>query len=393
MNSEDALFMLYTSGSTGAPKGLVHSTGGYLVHAAAACERIFDLRGGDRMGCVADVGWITGHSFVVYGPLAVGAATVVFESTPVYPDHNRYWQEVEKHRLTQLYTAPTAVRTLMQHGSDAPEAHDLSTLRVIGCAGEPLNSQAHLWLYDYVGGRQTTLTDTWWMTETGGPMLCGMPGLPMKPASCSVPFFGVEMAILDGETGAELEGECEGLLAIKYPGPGLARTILGDHGRYVDTYLSPFPGSFVTGDRARRDGDGFYFIEGRVDDVINVAGHRIGTAELETALDEHPDVAEAAVVGCAHDVKGTSLVAFVTLNSGVDESPTLAKELRELVRARIGGWASPEGIYSVAVLPKTRSGKIMRRLLRALVQGDPLGDTSTLADPTVVSELKRTLRP
>jgi acetyl-CoA synthetase len=390
MDSEDTLFLLYTSGSTGKPKGVAHTTAGYLLQAALTHRYVFDYRPGDIFACVADIGWITGHSYVVYGPLCNGATTVLFESIPTYPDAGRYWEMVERLGITQFYTAPTAIRAIAREGDDFVTRYDRSSLRVLGSVGEPINPEAWRWYYNVVGEGRCPIVDTWWQTETGGILISPLPGAtPLKPGSATLPFFGVEPAVLD-EKGAEIEGNgVSGLLAIKHPWPGMARTIQNDHQRFVETYLKPFPGYYITGDGCRRDEDGYYWITGRVDDVINVSGHRMGTAEVESALVMHPACAEAAVVGCPHEIKGQGIFAYVLLNSGWDESPELIGELRNEVRHHIGPFAAPDWILVVPGLPKTRSGKIMRRILRGIAarQTGDMGDITTLADPTVVDTL------
>jgi acetyl-CoA synthetase len=390
MDSEDTLFLLYTSGSTGKPKGVAHTTGGYLLHAALTHRYVFDYRPGDIYACVADIGWVTGHSYVVYGPLCNGATTVLFESIPTYPDAGRYWEMVQRLGITQLYTAPTAIRAIAREGDGFVTPYDRSSLRILGSVGEPINPEAWRWYYEVVGEGRCPVVDTWWQTETGGILISPLPGAtPLKPGSATLPFFGIEPAVLD-DKGAELQGNgVSGLLAIKRPWPGMARTIQNDHQRFVDTYLKAFPGYYITGDGCRRDEDGYYWITGRVDDVINVSGHRLGTAEVESALVTHPACAEAAVVGYPHEIKGQGIFAYVLLNAGWEESQELIGELRNEVRHHIGPFASPDLIMVAPGLPKTRSGKIMRRILRNVAAGkyDDLGDTSTLADPAVVDAL------
>jgi acetyl-CoA synthetase len=390
MDSEDTLFLLYTSGSTGKPKGVAHTTGGYLLHTALTHRHVFDLRPGDVYACVADIGWITGHSYVVYGPLCNGATTVLFESIPTYPDAGRYWEMVQRLGITQFYTAPTAIRAIAREGDAFVRRYDRSSLRVLGSVGEPINPEAWRWYHDVVGEGRCPVVDTWWQTETGGILISPLPGTtPLKPGSATLPFFGVEPVVLD-DKGQELTGNgVSGLLAIKHPWPGMARTIQSDHQRFVDTYLRPFPGYYITGDGCRRDEDGYYWITGRVDDVINVSGHRLGTAEVESALVTHPACAEAAVVGYPHEIKGQGIFAYVVLNAEWEENQELIGELRNEVRHHIGPFAAPDLILVAAGLPKTRSGKIMRRILRSIASGQyqDLGDTTTLADPTVVDAL------
>mmetsp|Transcript_2650 Transcript_2650/g.7596 ORF Transcript_2650/g.7596 Transcript_2650/m.7596 type:complete len:704 (+) Transcript_2650:177-2288(+) len=395
MDAEDNLFILYTSGSTGMPKGLVHTTGGYALYAAHTVKTTFDLAPNDIFACVADCGWITGHTYVVYGPLLNGATTLLFESTPVYPDEGRYWDMVQRHKITQFYTAPTAIRLLMRYGDEAPQKYDLSSLKVLGSVGEPINPEAWRWYYEVVGKSKCTVVDTYWQTETGGHIITNIPGItPMKPGSCTFPFYGVDTVVLDPQTGKELtepdeHGNFEGVMAIRQPWPGMARTCLGDHERYLTVYFKPYPGYYFTGDTVSRDKDGYHFIIGRMDDVINVSGHRIGTAEVESALVGHPGVAQAAVVGKPHDIKGQSICAFVMLTNGYDESDELLKQLKQCVRTEIGAFCTPDLIVVSPSLPMTRSGKIMRRILRKIVCGetDSLGDTSTLADPSIVDVL------
>jgi acetyl-CoA synthetase len=390
MDSEDTLFLLYTSGSTGKPKGVAHTTAGYLLQAALTHRLVFDYRPGDVFACVADVGWITGHSYVVYGPLCNGATTVLFESIPTYPDAGRYWEMVQRLGITQFYTAPTAIRAIAREGDAFVHRYDRSSLRILGSVGEPINPEAWRWYHDVVGEGRCPVVDTWWQTETGGILISPLPGAtPLKPGSATLPFFGVEPVVLD-DKGREVPGNgVSGLLAIKHPWPGMARTIQNDHQRFVDTYLRAFPGYYITGDGCRRDEDGYYWITGRVDDVINVSGHRLGTAEVESALVTHPGCAEAAVVGFPHDIKGQGIFAYVILHAGWEESPELIGELKNEVRHHIGPFATPDAILVAPGLPKTRSGKIMRRILRSIAAGryQDLGDTTTLADPTVVEAL------
>ena len=391
MNAEDPLFILYTSGSTGAPKGVVHTTGGYLVWAAMTHKMVFDYHDGDVYWCTADVGWVTGHSYIVYGPLANGAKTLMFEGVPTYPDASRFWQVCEKHKVNQFYTAPTAIRALMGQGNAFVEKCDLSSLKLLGTVGEPINPEAWNWYNDVVGKGICPIVDTWWQTETGGHLLTPLPGATKtKPGSATNPFFGVQPVILDPATGAELTGtEVEGVLCIKDSWPGQMRTVYGDHDRFVKTYFSDFKGYYFSGDGCRRDADGYYWITGRVDDVLNVSGHRMGTAEVESALVAHPKVSEAAVVGYPHDIKGQGIYCYVTLMSGETPNEDLRLELRNWVRKEIGPIASPDLIQWAPGLPKTRSGKIMRRILRKIAENDygALGDTSTLADPSVVEDL------
>jgi len=389
MAAEDPLFILYTSGSTGQPKGLEHTTAGYLVWSAMTHEMVFDYKPGDIYWCTADVGWITGHSYIVYGPLANRATTLMFEGVPNYPTNARFGQVIEKHKVNQFYTAPTAIRALMQHGDDVLSGSDVSSIRVLGSVGEPINPEAWLWYRRIFSTGNVPVVDTWWQTETGGHMITPLPGaVDTKPGSATLPFFGVQPAIVDNE-GVELEGAVEGNLVIKDSWPGQARSIWGNHKRFEETYFSTFANYYFTGDGARRDEDGYYWITGRVDDVLNVSGHRMGTAEIESALVAHKAVCEAAVVGYPHEIKGQGIYCYVTLQDGVDNSPELLKELRQWVRTEIGPIASPDLIQFAPNLPKTRSGKIMRRILRKIAANDygELGDTSTLSDPGVVTEL------
>jgi acetyl-CoA synthetase len=390
MDSEDTLFLLYTSGSTGKPKGVAHTTAGYLLQAALTHRYVFDYHDGDIYACVADVGWITGHSYVVYGPLCNGATTLLFESVPTYPDAGRYWDVVERHKVNQLYATPTAIRAIAREGDSFVKAHNRSSLRILGTVGEPINPEAWRWYYEVVGESRCPIVDTWWQTETGGIMITPLPGATaLKPGSATFPFFGIEPVLLD-EQGKELEGNgVSGLLAIKRPWPGMARTIQNDHERFIKTYLRPFHGYYLTGDGCRRDEDGYYWITGRVDDVINVSGHRLGTAEVESALVTHPACAEAAVVGYPHPIKGQGIFAFVILNEGWIESTELLGELKNEVRHHIGPFATPDIVLIAPGLPKTRSGKIMRRILRNIAAGqtDEMGDLSTLADPSIVDAL------
>ncbi len=389
MDAEDPLFILYTSGSTGKPKGVLHTTGGYLLYAAMTHKYVFDYQEGEIYWCTADVGWVTGHSYIVYGPLANGATTLMFEGVPNFPDASRFWQVVDKWKVNSFYTAPTAIRMLMGQGDKFLENTDRSSLRILGSVGEPINPEAWEWYYNKVGHGKCPIVDTWWQTETGGHLITPLPGATdLKPGSASRPFFGVEPAIVD-EQGVELEGAVSGNLIIKGSWPGQMRTIFGDHERFIETYFKMYPGNYFTGDGARRDEDGYYWITGRVDDVINVSGHRMGTAEVESALVLHDAVAEAAVVGYPHDIKGQGIYAYVTLMSGVEASDDLRKELVQHVRKEIGPIASPDLLQWAPGLPKTRSGKIMRRILRKVAENelDALGDTSTLADPSVVDDL------
>lgn len=389
MDAEDPLFILYTSGSTGKPKGLLHTTGGYLLYAAITHKYIFDYQEGEIYWCTADIGWITGHSYMIYGPLCNGATTLLFEGVPTYPDAGRFWQVVDKHQVNIFYTAPTALRALMALGNQYLESSHRSSLRILGSVGEPINPEAWEWYYDLVGKGNCPVVDTWWQTETGGILITPLPGATdLKPSSATRPFFGVKPAILNNE-GQVLEDGSEGVLVIDRPWPGQARTIYGDHQRFIDTYFKNYPGYYFTGDGARCDEQGYYWITGRVDDVINVSGHRMGTAEVESALDEHIHVAESAVVGYPHDIKGQGIYAYVTLNAGIEGSDELKKELVALVRTEIGPIASPDFIQWSSNLPKTRSGKIMRRILRKVAANeiDSLGDTSTLADPNVVQSI------
>jgi acetyl-CoA synthetase len=391
MNAEDPLFILYTSGSTGAPKGVVHTTGGYLVWASMTHEYVFDYHDGDIYWCTADVGWVTGHSYIVYGPLANGATTLMFEGVPTYPDAGRFWAVCEKHKVNQFYTAPTAIRALMAHGEDPVNKYDLSSLKVLGTVGEPINPEAWEWYYRVVGHNNCPIVDTWWQTETGGHMMTPLPGAhATKPGAAMKPFFGVQPVVLEPTSGAEIEGNgIEGVLCMKDSWPGQMRTVYGDHDRFVKTYFSDYKGYYFAGDGCRRDADGDYWITGRVDDVINVSGHRMGTAEVESALVAHPKVAESAVVGFPHEIKGQGIYCYVTLMAGEEYTDELKVELRNWVRKEIGPIASPDAIQWAPGLPKTRSGKIMRRILRKIAENDygALGDTSTLADPSVVDEL------
>ncbi|WP_374319514.1 acetate--CoA ligase [Pseudoxanthomonas kaohsiungensis] len=389
MNAEDPLFILYTSGSTGKPKGVLHTTGGYLLFAAYTHESVFDLREDDIYWCTADVGWVTGHSYIVYGPLANGATSVVFEGVPNYPSVSRFWEVIDKHQVTIFYTAPTAIRALMREGEAPVKKTSRASLRLLGSVGEPINPEAWRWYYEVVGDGRCPVVDTWWQTETGGILISPLPGATdLKPGSASLPFFGVRPALVDAG-GEPLEGAAEGNLVLLDSWPGQMRTVYGDHQRFIDTYFRTYPGTYFTGDGCRRDADGYYWITGRVDDVINVSGHRIGTAEVESALVLHPKVAEAAVVGFPHDIKGQGIYAYVTLKAGEVQSDELLKELVGWVRKEIGPIATPDHLQWAPGLPKTRSGKIMRRILRKIAENAPdqLGDTSTLADPSVVESL------
>ncbi len=389
MAAEDPLFILYTSGSTGKPKGVLHTTGGYMVYASMTHQYVFDYHDGDIYWCTADVGWITGHSYIVYGPLANGATSLMFEGVPNYPDTSRFWQVCDKHKVNIFYTAPTAIRALMRDGEGPVKRTNRSSIRLLGTVGEPINPEAWLWYYNVVGDGRCPIVDTWWQTETGGILITPLPGATLlKPGSATRPFFGVQPVVVDAE-GRHLEGATEGNLCIADSWPGQMRTVYGDHERFVQTYFSTFPGKYFTGDGCRRDEDGYFWITGRVDDVINVSGHRMGTAEVESALVAHAKVAEAAVVGYPHDIKGQGIYAYVTLNSGENPSEELRKELVGWVRKEIGPIATPDLIQWAPGLPKTRSGKIMRRILRKIAADDygQLGDTSTLADPAVVTDL------
>ena len=391
MSAEDPLFVLYTSGSTGKPKGVVHTSGGYLVYASMTHEYVFDYHEGDVFWCTADVGWVTGHSYIVYGPLANGATTLMFEGVPTYPDAGRFWEVCAKHKVNQFYTAPTAIRALMGAGESFVKKHDLSSLKLLGTVGEPINPEAWRWYNEVVGEGRCPIVDTWWQTETGGHLITPLPGAtPTKPGSATTPFFGVKLAVLDPQTGVEItDTAAEGVLCIADSWPGQMRTVYGDHQRFMDTYFSQYKGYYFSGDGCRRDEDGYYWITGRVDDVINVSGHRMGTAEVESALVAHAAVAEAAVVGYPHDLKGQGIYCFVTLMNETDPTEELRAELATWVRKEIGPIAKPDVIQWAPGLPKTRSGKIMRRILRKIAENDfgALGDTSTLADPTVVDTL------
>jgi acetyl-CoA synthetase len=389
MNAEDPLFILYTSGSTGKPKGVLHTTGGYLVYTAMTHQYVFDYKDGEVYWCTADIGWVTGHSYIVYGPLANGAISLMFEGVPNYPDPSRFWQICDKHNVRIIYTAPTAIRALMREGDEWVKKTSRKSLRILGSVGEPINPEAWSWYYNVVGDARCPIVDTWWQTETGGILITPLPGaIPLKPGSATLPFFGVQPMLVDAD-GQELKGAASGNLCLTDAWPGMMRTVFRDHDRFVQTYFSTYRGNYFTGDGCRRDEDGYYWITGRVDDVINVSGHRMGTAEVESALVAHAKVAEAAVVGFPHDIKGQGIYAYVTLNA--DETPTeaLRRELVTWVRQEIGPIASPDVIQWAPSLPKTRSGKIMRRILRKIAENDiaSLGDTSTLADPTVVQDL------
>ena len=389
MDAEDPLFILYTSGSTGKPKGVLHTTAGYLVYTSLTHKYVFDYQDGDIFWCTADVGWITGHSYMVYGPLLNGATQVFFEGIPTYPDASRFWEVVDKHQVTQFYTAPTAIRALMQQGESFVKRTSRSSLKLLGTVGEPINPEAWRWYHEVVGDSRCPIVDTWWQTETGGIMITPLPGaIETKPGSATLPFFGIQPEILD-QNGEVLQGACEGVLVMKDSWPGQARTLFGDHDRFESTYFGAFENKYFTGDGCRRDEDGYYWITGRVDDVINVSGHRMGTAEVESALVAHRTVAESAVVGVPHAIKGQGIYAYVTLNKDVEPSESLRKELIQHVRESIGPIARPDFIQFTPALPKTRSGKIMRRILRKIAANDfeNLGDISTLADSAVVDEL------
>ena len=389
MNAEDPMFILYTSGSTGKPKGVLHSTGGYMVYASMTHEYVFDYHQGDVYWCTADVGWVTGHSYIVYGPLANGAITLMFEGVPTYPDSSRFWQVVEKHKVNIFYTAPTAIRALMREGDAPVTGTDRSSLRLLGSVGEPINPEAWMWYHDVVGDGRCPIVDTWWQTETGGILITPLPGATAtKPGSATRPFFGIDPVLVDGDNNV-LDGAADGNLCINRSWPGQMRTVYGDHQRFIETYFTTFPGRYFSGDGARRDADDYFWITGRVDDVLNVSGHRMGTAEIESALVAHPQVAESAVVGYPHDIKGQGIYAYVTLVEGVEASDELVAELRQWTRKEIGPIATPDLLQWAPQLPKTRSGKIMRRILRKIAANDyaDLGDTSTLTDPSVVTDL------
>ncbi len=390
MDAEDPLFILYTSGSTGKPKGVLHTVGGYMVYAATTFKYVFDYRPEDIYWCTADVGWVTGHSYIVYGPLANCATQVIFEGIPTYPDAGRFWDVVDRHKVSLFYTAPTAIRAIASKGLEWVKKHKRTSLRLLGTVGEPINPEAWRWYYEEIGNKNCPVVDTWWQTETGGILLTSLPGAtPMRPGATGYPFFGVTPTVLDPTSGKELEGPCQGVLAFKHPWPGQMRSVYGDHQRFEETYFSQYKGYYFSGDGCRRDEDGFYWVTGRVDDVLNVSGHRIGTAEVESSLVGHPAVAEAAVVGIPHDIKGQGIYSYVTLNQGFEPSDELKKELNNHVRNEIGAFASSEFIHWAPELPKTRSGKIMRRILRKIASGDEkeLGDISTLADSSVIQTL------
>ncbi len=389
MDAEDPLFILYTSGSTGKPKGVLHTTGGYMVYATTTFEYVFDYHEDDIYWCTADVGWVTGHSYVVYGPLCAGATTLMFEGIPTYPDPGRFWDIIDKHNVTVFYTAPTAIRALMREGEDHPNKRSLASLRLLGTVGEPINPEAWLWYHRAIGRGRCPIVDTWWQTETGGIMITPLPGaIPQKPGSATLPFFGVKPVVLSPD-GQRIDGPGTGVLCIEEPWPGIMRSVYGQHQRFKETYFSSFSGLYFTGDGCRRDEDGYYWITGRVDDVINVSGHRMGTAEVESALVSHPAVAEAAVVGFSHQIKGQGIYAYVTLKAGQEYSDQLKAILVQHVRKQIGPIAAPDVIHWAPALPKTRSGKIMRRILRKIAEGEPeqIGDVTTLADPSVVENL------
>ncbi len=389
MNAEDPLFILYTSGSTGKPKGVMHTSGGYIVYASITHEYIFNYNEGDVYWCTADIGWITGHTYIIYGPLSNGATTIMFEGVPNYPDFSRFWQIIDKHKVNIFYTAPTAIRSLMREGDEPVNKTSRSSLRLLGTVGEPINPEAWKWYFEIPGNSNCPIVDTWWQTETGGILISPQTGaIKLKPGSASKPFFGIEPCIVNKE-GIELEGECEGMLCLKRSWPGQMRTVYGDHERFVKTYFSQFDGKYFTGDGCKRDKDGYYWITGRVDDVIIVSGHNLGTAEIESAFVSHPKVSEAAVVGYPHEIKGNGLYCYISLNSGETESVELVDELKKTVREKIGPIATPDFIHITEGLPKTRSGKIMRRILRKIASNDfkNLGDTTTLADPSVVDSL------
>ncbi len=391
MDSEDPLFILYTSGSTGRPKGVLHTTGGYAIYAKHTTEKTFDIRPSDVYACVADAGWITGHTYIVYGPLLNGCSTLIFESTPLYPDCGRYWDVVQRHKISIFYTAPTAIRSLMRYGNEAPKKYDLTSLRILGTVGEPINPEAWRWYYEEIGLSKCCVVDTYWQTETGGHVITNLPGVtPMKPGSCTLPFYGIDTVVLDPQTGKVIEGNnVEGVLAIRQPWPGMTRTCLNDHERYLTVYMKPYSGFYFPGDGCRRDEDGYIWITGRVDDVLNVSGHRIGTAEVESALVAHAAVSQAAVVGFPHEIKGQGICCYTTLTVGYTETPELLQELRQAIRTSIGPFATPDVICPTPGLPMTRSGKIMRRILRKIASGetDTLGDITTLADPSVVQSI------
>ena len=389
LDAEDPLFILYTSGSTGKPKGVLHTSGGYLVYASITHQYVFDYHDGDIYWCTADIGWITGHSYILYGPLSNGATTLMFEGVPNYPDFGRFWDVCDKHKVNIFYTAPTAIRAIAKEGDELVQKRDLSSLKLLGTVGEPINPEAWMWYHRVVGQERCPIVDTWWQTETGGILITPLPGATKtKPGSATRPFFGIQPVLMDAD-GNEVEGAVSGNLCIKHPWPGQMRTVFGDHQRFKETYFSTYPGYYFTGDGCRRDEDGYYWITGRVDDVLNVSGHRMGTAEIESALVLHESVAEAAVVGFPHEIKGQGIYTYVTLNSGVEESEDLKKELVQQVRKEIGPIATIDVLQWAPGLPKTRSGKIMRRILRKIAENDieHVGDTSTLADPSVVDDL------
>jgi len=390
MKAEEPLFILYTSGSTGTPKGVLHTTAGYMVYAATTFKYSFDWHDGDVYWCTADIGWITGHTYVTYGPLLNAATSVIFEGTPFYPTHERCWQIVQKYKVSKFYTAPTAIRALMKFGEAFVDKYDLSSLKVLGTVGEPINPEAWLWYHNHVGAEKCSIVDTYWQTETGGHVMTPLPGCtPTKPGSACSPFFGVVPVILDSESGKELEGEAEGYIAFKQPWPGVMRTVYGNHERFEKTYFSRFPGYYMTGDGAKRDKDGYIWITGRIDDMLNCSGHLMSTAQVESCIVEHPGVAESAVVAAPHPVKGECLYCFVTPKEGHEVNATVAKELRTLIRDKIAPFASPDFIQEAKALPKTRSGKIMRRVLRKIAAGEAdLGDTSTMADESIIDGLR-----
>ena len=389
MSAEDPLFILYTSGSTGKPKGVLHTTGGYMVYASMTHEYVFDYKPGEVFWCSADVGWVTGHTYIVYGPLSNRATTVMFEGVPNYPDSSRFWRACDKHQVNIFYTAPTALRALMREGDAPVKSASRKSIRLLGSVGEPINPEAWLWYYNVVGDGRCPIVDTWWQTETGGALITPLPGATaLKPGSATRPFFGIKPVLMDAD-GKVLEGATSGNLCLEDSWPGQMRTVYGDHQRFIDTYFVQYPGTYFTGDGCRRDEDGYYWITGRVDDVLNVSGHRLGTAEIESALVAHPDVAEAAVVGYPHDIKGQGIYCYITLNAGLTGDDDLKKTLVQWVRKEIGPVAAPDLLQFASSLPKTRSGKIMRRILRKIAEDDfsNLGDTSTLADPGVVEDL------
>jgi acetyl-CoA synthetase len=395
VDSEDPLFILYTSGSTGKPKGVLHTTGGYMVYTALTHKYVFNYQDGDMYWCTADIGWVTGHSYIVYGPLCNGATSIMFEGIPTYPDAGRFWDVVDKYKVNQFYTAPTAIRALMREGEGHPKKRDLSSLRLLGTVGEPINPEAWMWYHTNIGHERCPIVDTWWQTETGGILITPLPGaIPTKPGSATLPFFGVKPVMLTAE-GKRIDGPGSGVLCIEEPWPGIMRTVYGAHDRFKEMYFSNYKGLYFTGDGCRRDEDGYYWITGRVDDVINVSGHRMGTAEVESALVSHAKVAEAAVVGFPHEIKGQGIYAYVTLKAGEEYTDALKKELVKHVRTEIGPIATPDVVHWAPGLPKTRSGKIMRRILRKIAEGEPdkVGDVTTLADPSVVENLVKTYQP